>query len=140
MNSAEVLQILSKEWNTLRETPGHWNGQPFNAEVDAPQGRKKQVMDVLFSSLKNEKDATKVISVLGNPDNVVQKLPGVSNEPNAVPLMPGPIVASGSSESTDETKEFYYLIYQWRNKHDYLWFKISADEQVVASDWYHAYE
>jgi hypothetical protein len=31
-------------------------------------------------------------------------------------------------------------IYEWRNMHDYVYFVISKDRQVIRSGWYHAYE
>ncbi|KAI8871843.1 hypothetical protein GQ42DRAFT_161727 [Ramicandelaber brevisporus] len=33
------------------------------------------------------------------------------------------------------------LMYYWRGRHDYMWFRIDpTTEKVIASDWYHAYE
>jgi hypothetical protein len=77
------------------------------------------------------------MSALGTPDEVSETL-----EMTQAPLMmPGPVMPSDVAVQTGPmlTSGPIYLIYYWRGKHDYLWFKIeSSTSQAIDSGWYNA--
>ncbi|KAJ2963906.1 hypothetical protein NQZ79_g1072 [Umbelopsis isabellina] len=139
MSSSDNIQSLSNEFQTLRNTPGHYTGGDFNQATDAPNGAKHNAMKVLGEHFgKPDTPATEVLSHLGKPDELSPVLPHeMSNQ--HVAAMPGPVVPG--SESAQGLEKPYYLIYHWRGKHDYLWFKVDpAKETVLQSDWYQALE
>ncbi|RUS27212.1 hypothetical protein BC938DRAFT_483582 [Jimgerdemannia flammicorona] len=130
----ENLSVLSNEFHTLRSIQGHYNGGEFNPDVDGPRGRKYQVMKVgltvvsvrYFAALGDQlglpnTPASDILQRLGKPDELT---PTLNNGGEThVAMMPGPAIPS--TEQGQQQPQPYYLVYYWRNKHDYLYFKVS---------------
>ncbi|KXS13240.1 hypothetical protein M427DRAFT_100719 [Gonapodya prolifera JEL478] len=145
--NAQELQALGQEYSSLRTVVGHWKGGEFNTDVDAFKGKKHETMNKLHTMLgKPGTPASLVIQAMGKPDEVSPTLPGIhaASGGAGAPLMPGPVVhgaegpAPGAFASGGST---YFLVYEWRAKHDYLWFEVdSTTEKVIKSDWYMALE
>ena len=142
----DTLTTLGNEWNTLRSQQGHFSGGEYNPELDGFNGRKFQVMKELGVLLEQDHvPASTVLQVLGKPDELANSVPSgiaVDQETDdSVPVvtgMPGPIVGQGLDPDAGKP---YYLVYHWRGKHDFLWFKIQGlEEKVASSGWYHAGE
>lgn len=137
------MKALGEHWASIRSVQGHWSGGEFNKEVDSPTRTKKKVLDSLLPLFVQGSPASLVLQVLGKPDSIVTRLPGVHADAQAagegLPLMPGPAVAGDSANAAGEGE--YYMIYSWRGLHDYIWFKVQGkDEKIVESDWYMAFE
>ncbi|KAJ9049284.1 hypothetical protein DSO57_1026257 [Entomophthora muscae] len=103
---------------------------------------------------KKGTDAGEIIKALGKPDQMAPQIPEITRDeilkksdseaadakmPGGImpPLAPGPFM--GTSISDSGSSDSYYLVYEWRGKHDYMYFKVNAQtEKVISSDWYHA--
>jgi len=133
----ESLQSLGQEYQMLSDKPGHMqiNRGEFDRTVDGFNGRKHVVMKELAAVLgKPGTPSQEVIAIMGKPNDVTTSI----SPTTSIPLMPGPII--GSAGQTPAQGPFY-LVYYWRAKHDYLWFKIDTDtQQVLESGWYMAGE
>ncbi|KAJ3337126.1 hypothetical protein HDU93_001552 [Gonapodya sp. JEL0774] len=146
--NTQELQALGQEFSTLRTVHGHWKGGEFNADVDGFQGKKHETMKKLHSMLGTPGTAASLITqAMGKPDDVTPTLPGIhiSGTGAAVPTMPGPVMhgsaGPGPGAFGSASGAHFYMIYEWRAKHDYLWFEIDpTTEKVVKSDWYMALE
>lgn len=93
---------------------------------------------------------------MGKPDQTASQIPEITRDEilkqseidadganiaggQMAPLAPGPFI--GSSLSGPESSDSYYIVYEWRGKHDYLYFKVNAQtEEIISSDWYHAFD
>jgi hypothetical protein len=144
----EQLQTLGLEWTSLRAKQGHWSGGEYDPILDGFTGRKFQVMKELGLLLSNNQgSAQQILKVLGKPDEISNssdiQTQGISDASEAgsagIQGMPGPIV--GQEGTAEDSTKPYYLIYHWRGRHDYLWFKVQGpQEHITASGWYHAGE
>ena len=149
------LTSLGLEWSSLRAKQGHWAGGEYDPVLDGFTGRKFQVMKelgLLLSAANNSASpAQRVLQVLGKPDEISSdstdiQSQGLSDASEAgsvgVQGMPGPVLGQEGLGSGDSSlSKPYYLIYHWRGRHDYLWFKVQGpQEQITASGWYHAGE
>jgi hypothetical protein len=136
--SNDDLPALAEQWATLRSTKGHFQDGEYNSDVDGFNGKKHKLMQDMQKILKNSLSSD-IISALGSPDQVTESL-----DTNVIPLMmPGPVIAPEVAIQTGPmlVSGPVYLIYYWRGKHDYLWFKVeSSNGQAVDSGWYHALE
>ncbi|CAO3673892.1 unnamed protein product [Umbelopsis vinacea] len=140
MSSSDNFKALSEQFRALRNVKGHYSGGDFNEQTDAPNGAKHNAMKLLGERFgAPNTPAAEVLSHLGKPDELTPTLPHeLSSNQQHVATMPGPAVPSGA-ESAQALQKPYYLVYYWRSKHDYLWFKIdSVKEIVLQSDWYQA--
>ncbi|KAI8584395.1 hypothetical protein K450DRAFT_219667 [Umbelopsis ramanniana AG] len=137
MSSSDNIQALSTQFQSLRNVQGHYMGGDFNEQVDAPNGAKHNAMKALGERFgAPATPATEVLSHLGKPDELTPTLPHELTSQH-VATMPGPAVPG--SESAEALQKPYYLVYYWRSKHDYLWFKVDpVKETVINSDWYQA--
>jgi len=134
------INALSESFNTLRQTPGHFQGGTYDREVDGPKGKKFQVMKALAETLGVPgTPAADILQTMGKPDELTSKLDVVENV--EIEMMPGPIIGSDDDSALASTSEqgSYYLVYYWRGSHDYLYFKVdTVSEKVTASGWYNA--
>jgi len=84
--------------------------------------------------------AADILQTMGKPDDLASKLDEV--ESIGIEMMPGPIIGSDdhpAPASSTSKQDSYYLVYYWRGRHDYLYFKVDAiSEKVITSDWYNA--
>ncbi|KAL1916249.1 uncharacterized protein VTP21DRAFT_5866 [Calcarisporiella thermophila] len=137
--SDQELKTQGLELQSLRQKKGHYQGATFDQEIDGFQGRKHRLMVALGEALgKPGTPAQKVIETMGKPDQLTPSLD--EQAAPTVAVMPGPVVPSGTSTQSTEPN-FYYLVYEWRGKHDYLWFQVdSKTENVLSSGWYNAFE
>jgi hypothetical protein len=136
MTTQATLSTLAEQWKEIRPLKGHWQDEEYNKDIDGFNGKKHLLMKEMHELLKGSSTAV-IMSALGTPDEVSETL-----EMNQGPLlMPGPLVPSDIHVQTGPmlTSGPVYLIYYWRGKHDYLWFKIeSSTGQAVDSGWYNA--
>jgi len=138
--ATQDINALSESFNTLRQTPGHFQGGTYDREVDGPKGKKFQVMKALAETLGVPgTPAADILQTMGKPDELTSKLDVVENV--EIEMMPGPIIGSDDDSALASTSEqgSYYLVYYWRGSHDYLYFKVdTVSEKVTASGWYNA--
>ena len=92
-------------------------------------GRKHQVMGELGARLGEAGcQSGQITDLLGPPDLI------------ANPGDPAVDQVSGQPEfERPPAEDYQLLIYYWRGAHDYLYFT-SADNTIVGSGWWHAYE
>ncbi|KAL2916342.1 hypothetical protein HK105_204098 [Polyrhizophydium stewartii] len=157
--SAQRVQELGVQLQALRARRGHWTGGAFDAEIDGFNGGKHRLMVALGRELgRPGTPAVRVVGTLGEPDD--RGTPG-----GLAPLMPGPAMPDGSRASFVDTQDaenahdaedaqdgasawlsqqgrpLLVLVYEWRGKHDMLWFAVDAEtETVVRSGWWSALE
>ncbi|TPX42887.1 hypothetical protein SeLEV6574_g05351 [Synchytrium endobioticum] len=134
-SSSDQLVIMGAEFQTLRQTKGHYQGAEFNADADAPNGKKHHVMNQLLQQLGQP--GTKgpdIVKIMGPPDEVSENAEKGLHASGA-PTMPGPFMDSSKANAAP-----MYLIYHWRGRHDYMYFKLDKDEKVEKADWYLALE
>jgi hypothetical protein len=107
------LPVKAETFRQLRLLKGHFTGGTWNADTDAFNGKRHQVM-LALEQLLHDQTVTRaeLVALLGEPDAV----------------RPTPDGAIGEQ-----------LIYFWRGWHDYLFFTVS-DGQPLRAEWYFAYE
>ncbi|CAF0988242.1 unnamed protein product [Didymodactylos carnosus] len=127
MSSSDQLTAASETYKSLKNVQGHWQGKPFNTDVDAPNSKKEVSMKYLQEYLgKVGTSADDILNLMGKPDKELDK-PDIElvHELNRQ-----------SYQCQDGTKIW---IYEWRGMHDYVYFLIK-DNKVALSAWYYAYE
>jgi hypothetical protein len=131
------LADLAASFQTLRKLPSHFNGGEYNELVDPSNSKKYQVMKQLGDILgRVGTKANDVLEHMGEPDEITADLNNPFQSPS---LMPGPVIP-GAKEGAEQPG-VTYMLYYWRGRHDFLWFKISQDEEKVLSHaWYNALE
>ncbi len=133
-NNREDLSTLSlsqagKEFQKLRAIKGHFDGGPFNPEVDGWKGFKHQLMTHIAQKIKNQSiSESELLSILGPPD---KRLTEGECYTQLVKTLP--------DYKRFLKKESVILIYQWRGNHDVLFF-ISQSDSIVRTAWWHAGE
>ncbi|CAO3570014.1 unnamed protein product [Mortierella alpina] len=125
--TGQDLKSLGEDFKELRQVKGFWNKKDYNEDVDAPKGKKHLVM----------KDLHDALSKPGTEASLVQETMGPSDTiPDAILRQ-----LKASEPKTATPTHYTYLMYQWRGNHDFLWFRIDLDTNlVVNSKWYLAYE
>ncbi|KAI7871493.1 hypothetical protein BDF14DRAFT_1761655 [Spinellus fusiger] len=113
------LTTLSQRYQALRTQPGQSTGAEYSEAVDSPQGEKYQTMQALGDQLGLPGTlAADILLHLGKPDELTP-------------------VTLYDSTTSDATTQPYYLVYYWRPKQDYLYFKVDPlHEKVITSDWH----
>ncbi|KAI0244176.1 hypothetical protein L0F63_000446 [Massospora cicadina] len=149
--SNQNIESLIKSYNEIR-------GKSNTNEADQKfNGEKHQVMkDLRIHFGKEGTDATEIIKALGKPDRMERHIPELvrqdivkqsgsetdaariaGGEMAPLALGPGPFIGTGASGS--DSSESYYMTYNWRGNHDYMYFKVDAQtEKVLSSGWYNA--
>ncbi|CAG8503267.1 3742_t:CDS:2 [Ambispora gerdemannii] len=133
IDKAEVERI-SKEYRGLRNVHGKFEGgDKWIDAVDSPDGGKHTMMKQLGEILgKPNTVAAEILAHLGEPDQLTTNLDQANPVVN---LMPGPLIGSQPGVTASGAQE-YYLVYFWRGKNDYLYFKIDANqEKVISHGW-----
>ncbi|KAG0213133.1 hypothetical protein BGX28_004959 [Mortierella sp. GBA30] len=121
------LQVLGQDFQALREVRGHWDGETFNADVDAPNGKKFQVMQKLYETL-------------GKPGTLAKDVEAIMGQSDSIPAAVLKELKRTEPQITPPTN-FKYVLYKWRGYHDYLWFRVNLRTKTVSkSEWYFAYE
>ncbi|CAG8704136.1 2832_t:CDS:2, partial [Ambispora leptoticha] len=124
-------------YRELRNAHGKSDGgDKWIEEVDSRDGRKYTIMKKLGEILgKPDTVAAEIVAHLGEPDQLTTSL---NQADPVVALMPGPVIGNQPGVTTSGAQE-YYLVYFWREKNDYMYFKIDANrEKVISHDWKHA--
>jgi hypothetical protein len=107
------LPLKAEEFRQLRTLKGHFTGGTWNADTDAFNGKRHQVMLALEQLLQDQTlSRAELVALLGEPDAV----------------RPAPEGSAGEQ-----------LIYFWRGWHDYLFFTL-IEGQPLRAEWYFAYE
>jgi hypothetical protein len=134
---------LSQEYLKLKQIPSSFDtpdtkdvqdsSSGWNADVDSYDGRKHTVMKELLCRLGvYGTNSAEVTAAMGAPNEVIKA------DSSSVDLMPGPVVPSSTAEPGPED---ILLLYYWRGKHDYAWFKVDPlNEVVIAAGWFNALE
>ncbi len=128
-NLSMDFENLAAEFRSLRTVKGHFEGGPWNADVDKWMGRKHEVMIQMASRLGTGGCRRReVIQWLGPPDLIAREGDPTFDLINRSPRFGKP--AKGPYE---------LLIYYWRGMHDFLYFT-SQGETMVNSGWWYAGE
>ncbi|KAI7855914.1 hypothetical protein BDC45DRAFT_505052 [Circinella umbellata] len=132
----ESVIALGQKFQQLRGRPGKYNGGEYDEAIDSPEGEKFKVMKSLGDQLGLPgTPAADILARLGKPDELTPSLQGDAAAA-AIPLMPGPTMDASATASTQQQQPPYFLVYYWRQKNDYLYFKIDPiKETVITSDW-----
>lgn len=116
------LEQMMSQYRVLRTTPGHFDGESWNKEVDLWSGKKHLLMRALSHWLDKESaDKRQVMEVMGKPDSIVTA------------------DADEFDELPQEMRKGEVLIYFWRNRHDYLYFTCK-EAMPCRSDWWYAFD
>ncbi len=115
---------LPAEFKSLRAARGHFDGGQWNDAVDRWGGRKQIIMQSLANRLtQSGANCGAVTATLGKPD-----------------LIAGPDDDLFEQlASATQTPPYRILIWFWRGKHDFLYFRCFDPEPATAS-WWHAQE
>lgn len=66
---AGLRDAQAVEWAQLRQQRGHFDGAPWNQDLDAWQGRKHRLMEALAERLLAQRpDRAGVLALMGEPD------------------------------------------------------------------------
>ena len=130
MSANSNLKSASETYLRLKSQRGHWYSQERNAAIDDNQGERHQAMVALQEHLGQTGTAAEEIQrlmgsptkTLAKPDLVLQHEMNLKDDNYTFP------------------KDATIWIYEWRHEHDYVYFFISAEQKVIHSAWYHAYE
>ncbi|KAI8921778.1 hypothetical protein BC831DRAFT_418250 [Entophlyctis helioformis] len=134
--SASQIHALGAEFRSMRSHKGHWDGGEYSQDLDSYRGRKHQLMVALSRTLGQPGvPASDIIATLGEPDEINPvEMSGL--------MMPGPADQQAQSYDARGHKAMhgaYNMVYYWRNRHDYVWFKIdSASETTIEHGWFAA--
>ncbi|KAI9321630.1 hypothetical protein BX666DRAFT_1850902 [Dichotomocladium elegans] len=130
----ESVIALGEKFQQLRKLAGKYSGGEYNEAVDAPDGEKFKVMKALEGQLGHPgTPAADILSRLGKPDELTPSLQGNAG----IPIMPGPALDAAGVTTQQSQQPPYYFVYYWRQKHDYLYFKIdSVKETVIGAGWH----
>eukprot|EP00736_Rhodelphis_marinus_P012882 Rmarinus@m.10725 len=150
-SSMPTPEELGSEFKRLRTTKGHFEGGEWNEAVDSPNGRKHVVMTQIVENLATcpleaidgglleapavpGLSAHKVIFLLGKPDKVVLDPKDIPMNREISPLLLGHPAAGAKTPDGKPVaqKSPTVLVYYWRGKHDFLYFRVDADQQTVS--------
>ncbi|KAI8143802.1 hypothetical protein BJV82DRAFT_609493 [Fennellomyces sp. T-0311] len=131
--SDESLATLGQKFQQLRGRPGKYSGGEYDEAIDSPEGEKFKVMKALGDQLGlPNTPAADILARLGKPDELTQSL---QSQSASVPVMPGPAI--DAAVETQQQQPPYYFVYYWRQKSEYLYFKIDpVKETVITSEWH----
>jgi hypothetical protein len=120
---------LAAQWRALRSRRGHFDGAPFDPEIDLWQGRKHVLMQQLAArALASRQRRPALIASLGTPD---------ADWPAGSPAqMQALREAQWESEPPVNAA---VLAYDWRAQRDRLVIALDGD-RVAAIGWWLAYE
>jgi len=122
-----TVERMAAEFRSIRLIPGHFNGGPWNEEVDQWMGRKHKLMLELGSHLgRGECDKSQITGLLGPPDRIAHEGDHLFSLIISLP---------GYAASTGDSYEF--IVYFWRGMHDFMFF-VSQDGMIISSDWWYA--
>ena len=123
------VETVAAEFRELRQVRGHFQGGEWCRDVDAWGGRKHRAMEALRQALGQPgTPLARVLSLMGTPE-VRMGEPGPSLPESEALLWRLAAPVSGEE----------LLIYEWRGRHDFLYFWI-RDGQVSRCDWWMALE
>ena len=124
MARARVLRAadLGAQWQALRPLRGHFDGAPWNADVDRWQGRKHVLMQALAAQALAERLAREILlQRMGAPDALWR--PG-----------DGEYAQATAQAQWQGAPRGELLVYHWRGTHDRLLFAVDGG-RVVATAW-----
>ncbi|KAI9495776.1 hypothetical protein BDB00DRAFT_811675 [Zychaea mexicana] len=132
----ESVVALGQRFQQLRGRPGKYGGGEYDEAIDSPEGEKFKVMKALGDQLGLPgTPAADLLARFGKPDELTPSLQSQGGG-GAVPLMPGPTMDASAATGQQQQQPPYFLVYYWRQKSDYLYFKIDPiKETVITSDW-----
>jgi len=118
---------LSAQWQALRQQRGHFDGAPWNADVDRWQGRKHVLMQTLAAqALAEQLPRETLLQRMGQPDALWR--PG-----------DGEYAQATTQAQWQGAPRGELLVYHWRGTHDRLLFAVDGG-RVVATAWLMALE
>jgi hypothetical protein len=119
---AQPQAELAAQWQALRAQRGHFDGAPWNADVDRWQGRKHVLMQALAAQAMAEQVSRELLTQrMGAPDALWRA---------------GDAAHASALEQArwQGTPRGELLVYHWRGQHDRLLFAI-GEGRVVATGW-----
>lgn len=118
------LADLGAEFRGLRVVRGHFAGGTWNDDVDGAGGRKGVLLGQLLTRLR-PRSRDEIVAVLGEPD-------ASARGGDELWALAAPVV-------TDATG-LTMLVYEWRGRHDFIFFVVDDAGHVVTADWWMAGE
>lgn len=121
-----VIEYIAFKFRLLRTINWHFEGGTWNDDVDKWMARKHRLLIRLESHLAAGASESRVIGLLGPPDQTAHKGDALFKMIRRLP------------EFKESARGPYaLLIYYWRGSHDFLYF-ITRGETILASAWWHA--
>ncbi|KAI9298348.1 hypothetical protein K502DRAFT_286635 [Neoconidiobolus thromboides FSU 785] len=152
--SANINQSV-ETYLSLKGIQGHFRGGDHNPKVDSfGEAKHEALKNIQEHYGKPGQNAVDILKALGEPDRKEIHIPELAREEEAqgnrdhgriaggqmAPVMPnlGPFMGADGYDSNTAGDQ-YYLIYEWRGKHDYVYFKVDSNtDKVTKSGWYNA--
>lgn len=123
-------------YRALRGARGHFDGGPWNDDIDRWQGRKHVAMQRLAEQvLRQRPSANQLRRRMGEPDAVLK--PGQAAHLRALEQAQWQGGPDGAPTATGKNAVLW--LYRWRGRHDQLAFALEHD-RVLASGWLHQWE
>ncbi|GAA3958355.1 hypothetical protein GCM10022278_15970 [Allohahella marinimesophila] len=127
---SDQIQAIATEFRKIRTVAGHFNGADWHPEVDAYDGRKHQLMQVLAERAPEEGLGGECLALLlGEPDELTRV-----DTPTGASML-----SQIEWENIGSTSGEELLTYDWRGRHDRLVFLI-RDARTLAAGWLLSYE
>lgn len=111
--AASRAQLL-QQWQQLRPLQGHFDGAPWQAEIDRWQGKKYCVMEALRVQLTQDKKKWRRVDV--------EQWFGIAD------LQGGDQAAAARLPCSQALQKSAWLWYRWRGMHDGLLFQIKNNK------------
>ena len=103
---------------------GHFAGGAWNDDVDGAGGRKGVLLNQLLTRLRTT-SRDEVVAALGDAD-------ATAHDGDELWVLAAPVV--------QETAGLTMLVYEWRGRHDFVFFVVDDAGRVVTADWWMAGE
>lgn len=136
VSAAPPEDDAAQTYRALRSVKGHFDGGPWNNDVDRWQGRKHVAMQRLAEQMLREQSAAEPLRRrMGEPDAVLQ--PAQAAHARALAQAQWQIRSDSTTPTAGKTAVLW--LYRWRGTHDQL---VLALEHgcVVAAGWLHDWE
>ena len=128
--SSKTLQPASETYLRLKSARGHWHNQERNPAIDDFDGERHRAMIEL----------QELLGQVGTPADEIQRFMGPPTKTLDKPDLPIAHTLQHAHKEFNYPEDAKIWIYEWRNYHDFVYFIVSKDQQVIHSGWYNAFE
>ena len=128
--SSSNIEASSSTYLRLKNERGHWHNQSYNPAIDEFNGERHQAM------LELQKHLGKI----GTSADEIQRLMGSPTKTLDEPDLILEYELNRMNYTLTNANDTKIWIYEWRGDHDYIYFLISKENEVIRSDWFNAYE